>query len=88
MKLTALLKRKLISSLLFATLVPACLCAETFRVAQCQIIDLKEEPSFSASKKIGLNDALAIFIPENRFFLEGIEIKMEIPEETVFYCQQ
>lgn len=78
-------KRKLIFSLLFTALIPAVLSAETFRVAQCHVIELKEEPAFAASKKIGLNDALAVYIPEDRIFLEGIEIKMEIPEETALW---
>ncbi len=75
-------KRKLIFSLLFTALIPSVLSAETFRVAQCHVLELKEDPAYSASKKIGLNDALSIRIPEERIFLEGIEVKMEIPEET------
>ena len=75
-------KRKLIFSLLFTALSAASLYAETFRVAKCHVLELKEDPAYSASEKIGLNDALTIRIPEERLFLEGIEIKMEIPEET------
>ena len=75
-------KRKIVFSLLFTVLSCAFLYAETFRVAKCHVLELKEEPSYSASEKIGLNDALTIRIPEERLFLEGIEIKMEIPEET------
>lgn len=85
MKIPVRLKQKLISSLFLAALLPVYLNAETFRVAQCHVVDLKEETSFSAVKKIGLNDALAIYIPEDRPFLEGIEIKMEIPEETALW---
>jgi hypothetical protein len=75
-------KRKLLFSLLFTALSAASLCAETFRVAKCHVLELKEDPAYSASEKVGLNDALTIRIPEERLFLEGIEIKMEIPEET------
>ena len=75
-------KRKIIFSLLFTVLSSALLCAETFRVAKCHVVELKEDTSYSASEKVGLNDALTIRIPEERLFLEGIEIKMEIPEET------
>ncbi len=85
MKIQTWLKRKLIFSLLFAAFICAYMNAETFRVAQCHVIELKEEPSYSASKKLGLNDALAVFIPEDRLFLDGIEIKMEIPEETALW---
>ena len=75
-------KRKIIFSLLFTVLSAASLYAETFRVAKCHVLELKEDPAYSASEKVGLNDALTIRIPEERLFLEGIEIKMEIPEET------
>jgi len=83
----AVLKRKLTFSLLFAFVFINALplCAETFRVAQCHVIDLKEEASFSDSRKLGLNDALAVYIPEERLFLEGIELKLEIPEETALW---
>ena len=67
------------------TLSTALLTAETFRVAQCHVIDLKEEASFSASTKMGLNDALCVYIPEERIFLEGIEIKNE---KSHFYCDK
>ena len=75
-------KRKLIFSLLLTALASAFLYSETFRVAQCHVLELKEDVNYTASKKIGLNDALSIRIPEERLFLEGIEVKMEIPEET------
>lgn len=75
-------KRKIFFSLLFTALSAASLYAETFRVAKCHVVELKEDTSYSASEKVGLNDALTIRIPEERLFLEGIEIKMEIPEET------
>ena len=80
-------KRKLFFSLLFTALffVPAVLGAETFRVGQCHVVNLTEDPSFTATKKLGLNDAIAIYIPEERLFLEGIEIKMDIPEETAMW---
>ena len=79
-------RRKLCFSLLFTAFVFAqALSAETFRVGQCHVINLKEDPSFTGVKKLGLNDAIAIYIPEDRLFLEGIEIKMDIPEETAMW---
>ena len=81
-------KRKL--SFSFLLIVLACTCfsslyAETFRVAQCHIIELTEDTSFSATKKAGLNDSIAVYIPEDRLFLEGIEFKMDIPEEIAMW---
>ncbi len=81
-------KRKLIFSFLLILLAYAgfsSLYAETFRVAQCHIIELSEDTSFSATKKAGLNDSIAVYIPEERFFLEGIEFKMDIPEDMAIW---
>ena len=81
-------KRKLIFSFLLILLAYAgfsSLYAETFRVAQCHIIELSEDTSFSATKKAGLNDSIAVNIPEERFFLEGIEFKMDIPEDMAIW---
>ena len=84
----ASVKRKFIFSLLIIASVysyGSLLFAETFRVAKCHIIDLKEDISFSASQKLGLNDALAVYLPEERLFLEGIEFKMEIPQDMALW---
>ena len=81
-------KRKFIFSvfcLMLFSMASTSLFAETFRVAKCHIINLKEDTDFSDSQKLGLNDALAIYIPEERLFLEGIEIKMEIPEDMAMW---
>ena len=80
-------KRKFIFSLFCLILfsLASSLFSETFRVAKCHVINLKEETDFADSQKLGLNDALAIYIPEERLFLEGIEIKMEIPEDIAMW---
>ena len=82
------IKRKFISSFLLTALAFTCfssLYAETFRVAQCHIVELTEDTSFTSTKKLGLNDALAVYLPEDRLFLEGIEFKMEIPEDMAMW---
>ena len=81
-------KRKPIFSFLLIVLLCtgfSSLYAETFRVAQCHIIELTEDTSFSSTKKLGLNDSLAVYIPEERLFLEGIEFKMDIPEDMAIW---
>ena len=81
-------KRKLNFSFLLIALAATCfssLYAETFRVAQCHIVELTEDVSFSATKKVGLNDSVAVYIPEDRLFLEGIEFKMDIPEDMAIW---
>ena len=81
-------KKKIIFSLfcvMFVFAASSGLFAETFRVAKCHVVELKEDTSYSVSQKLGLSDALAIYIPEERLFLEGIEIKMEIPEDMAMW---
>ena len=86
--MSADVKRKPIFSFLLIVLTLSCfssLYAETFRVAQCHIVELTEDTSFTATKKLGLNDSLAVYIPEERLFLEGIEFKMDIPEDMAMW---
>ena len=81
-------KRKLIFSFLLIAIAFtsfSSLYAETFRVAQCHVVELTEDASFAVTKKVGLNDALAVYIPEERLFLEGIEFKMEITEDMAMW---
>lgn len=71
-----------IFSLLFAA---AALWAEPFRVAKLHIVNLEQDEAFESSQYLGLNDALALYLPENRDFIEGIEIKMNIPEQIALW---
>ncbi len=54
--------------------------AETFRVSKMHTLRIEQDAASEASEKIGISEALAIYIPEEKEFLEGLEIKMEIPE--------
>ncbi|MCR5495556.1 MAG: PEGA domain-containing protein [Treponema sp.] len=64
----------IISSLLFNVY------AETFRVSKTNLLNLEAQPGYESSIKIGINDAIAISLPENRKYLEGIELKIQIPK--------
>ena len=59
--------------------------AEQFRVAKLHTVSISEDVNSEAEAALELNDALAIFLPESRTFIEGIEIKMSIPEETALW---
>lgn len=59
--------------------------AEQFRVAKLHTVSISEDINSEAEAALELNDALAIFLPESRTFIEGIEIKMSIPEETALW---
>ncbi len=56
--------------------------AETFRVRKAHIVRMNSALEPDVPVKAGTNDAVAVFIPEDRTFIEGIEIKMEIPESV------
>ena len=71
---------KLISFLLM-TCFASPLASETFRTGKTSVINIESQTDFESSVKLGTNESLAIFLPEDRTFLEGIEIKMDIPEE-------
>lgn len=53
--------------------------AETFRVHKTDIIELAS-PFDKQSVTMGVNDALAIKLPDDLTFIEGIEIALRVPE--------
>lgn len=55
--------------------------AENFRTSKTHITEIEAVPYFETYTKLGINDSLVIYIPEDLTYLEGIEIKMSIPEE-------
>ena len=59
--------------------------AEQFRVAKLHTVEITEDVDAEAEDSIELNDALVIFLPKSHNFIEGIEIKMSIPEETALW---
>lgn len=73
------IKQILFSSFLILQGVAA-LNGETFRVSKLHTVEITQEPSFETTVRLGINESVAIFLPEDKTFLEGIELKMEIPE--------
>lgn len=56
------------------------LSAETFRVSKMHTVEIQQDITSEASALIGINESLAIFLPKDKEFIEGLEIKMDIPE--------
>ena len=54
------------------------LYAETFRVSKVKVINLTNTTS-EMTAKLGINESLAIYLPEDKTFIQGLEIKMDIP---------
>lgn len=57
--------------------------AESFRIKKVHILDITNENQTSTS--IGINESLAITLPEDKTFIEGIEVKMVIPEAVAVW---
>lgn len=56
------------------------LSAETFRVSKMHTVEIQQDITSETSALIGINESLAIFLPKDKEFIEGLEIKMDIPE--------
>ena len=64
-------------------LIFSALCnAETFRTSKLHYVSLEAEPGFELQQHLGTNESLAIKLPENLTFTEGLEIKVDIPESV------
>lgn len=76
-------KKFFLNLLLMLIVAPICFAAETFRISSMQVIDIVKDADFEYSIKLGLNDSLKINLPENMNYIDGLELKFEIPEELV-----
>ena len=54
--------------------------AESFRIRKAHVISLKNELTEVSAGECNIYDAVAVYLPEDKTFIEGIEIKMVIPE--------
>lgn len=70
-------KKNYISLLFFLSL--SFLSAESFRVSKVKTVNLTNDFTTEKNTSVGINEALAIFLPEDKTFLQGLEIKMDIP---------
>ena len=70
---------------LFFILSTAYLNAESFRVSKVHLVSVNQEPAYETSAKLGINDALAIQLPKDMIFIEGLELKFDIPEAVAYW---
>lgn len=62
------------------------LYAESFRVKKVHIVKTSDDISnCTETVKTGINESLGIYLPIDKTFLEGLEIKFEIPEALASY---
>ena len=71
-------------SLLFLTTAVS-LSAESFRVSKAHIISVSQEPNYEATARLGITEALAIRLPKDKTFIEGMELKFDIPEAVAYW---
>lgn len=79
-----LIKPQLIFSLMIAALSSS-LYAESFRVSKVHSVSITQETSSEGTAKLGINDALVIQLPSDQTFIEGLELKMDIPESVAYW---
>ena len=61
------------------------LYAETFRVSKVKVINLTNTTS-EMTAKLGINESLAIYLPEDKTFIQGLEIKMVFRKRILGFC--
>ncbi len=54
--------------------------AESFRVGKVHEVSVAQTVDSEVITKLGINEALAIILPPDQTFIEGLELKFEIPE--------
>lgn len=73
--------RQLIFSLMFFCSAGATIAyAESFRVSKVHCVSVIQDSSSEASASLGINEALAITLSEEQTFIEGLELKFDIPD--------
>ena len=84
MRINSWPNKKIFSTTLICALLSSTFFAENFRVGKVHTISLDSNSltSQTSSEKIGVSEALAIYLPQDQTFIEGIEIKMDIPESV------
>lgn len=72
--------KNLLVSLFLALWGSSVLSAESFRVSKVHELAVLQSADSEGTARLGINDSLAISLPEDQTFIEGLELKFEIPE--------
>ena len=78
MKKSFCARKTLISLFLLAGM--SALSAESFRVSRVHELSVVQTADSEGTARLGINEALAISLPADQTFIEGLELKFEIPE--------
>ena len=71
------LRHSVFSLLLYSAVL---LHAENFRVSRLHAVELSGNSIEEKSIEIGINDSVAVFMPEDMTYVEGFELKIQIPQ--------
>ena len=74
---------QIIFSLVFTTNIG--LSAESFRVSKVSVASITQDTTSEAYVSLGINEALAIYLPEDQTFIEGLELKFDIPDSVAYW---
>lgn len=80
MKKTRFTEKLMVSLFLTLGAFSASLYAESFRVGKVHDVSVLQSSDSESTAKLGINEALAITLPKDQTFIEGLELKFEIPE--------
>ncbi len=58
------------------------LSAESFRVSKVHELSITQATDSEGTARLGINEALAIALPADKTFIEGLELKFDIPESV------
>ena len=72
--------KNLLVSLFLALWGSSVLSAESFRVSKVHELAVLQSADSEGTARLGINDSLAISLPEDQTFIEGLELKFDIPE--------
>ena len=72
-------KRKIILFTLLFSSILISIQAETFRIRKTNLINLDNSYS-EQSVKIGINDGISVQLPNDKTYIEGLELKIQIPK--------
>lgn len=72
-------RKTLLFALLFTSFILTA-SAETFRIRKTSVVNLGNDTVSESTVRTGINDGIAVFLPKDRTYIEGIELKIQIPK--------
>ena len=71
---------KKIAFFTFTCLFSLLYAGESFRVRKVHSLNFSEDLQSEKNVSIGINDSVAVFLPQDRTFIEGLEVRIQIPQ--------